>query len=161
MPPPPPPPMKAPPPPAPPKPSAATAVGPDDTAGALFAEIAALGENGLRSGLKKATRGPVNSEVPEAVSKPVPAPASQKANVVSGDAKCELMGKKWLVENQNGNKEITIEGTMKQTVYIYKCNDSQIRVTGKVNAIVLDTCVKTQCVFDEVMVSSPVTRRLF
>jgi adenylyl cyclase-associated protein len=152
--PPPPPPAKGPPPP-PPRPTAPAAVSTDDAAGALFAEIAALGEGGVRSGLKKAVRGPVNTTAPEASLKPAPGPIVPKATAVvsSGEAKCELTGKKWQIEHQTGQKNLSVEGTLKQSVYIYKCTDSIIKVNGKVNAIVLDSCVKTSCVFDEVMVS--------
>lgn len=34
---------------------------------------------------------------------------------------------------------------------MYKCNDSLIKVNGKINAIVLDSCSKTACVFEEAM----------
>lgn len=145
---PPPPPPGAPPPPPPVEKSAGGAV--EDAAGALFAEIAALGE-GVRGNLKKATRGPVNETAPEPTSKPAPKPAQKKA-VATGKPVCELAGKKWTIEHQVGNKEVSVDVTMKQTVYIYKCNDSLIKLNGKVNAIVLDSCTKTACVFDEAMV---------
>jgi adenylyl cyclase-associated protein len=160
--PPPPPPGKGPPPP-PPRPTAPAAVSTDDAAGALFAEIAALGEGGVRSGLKKAVRGPVNTTAPEAALKPAAGPVVPKAAataVASGEAKCELTGKKWQIEHQTGQKNLSVEGTMKQSVYIYKCTDSIIKVNGKVNAIVLDSCLKTSCVFDEVMVSTSMCIRL-
>jgi adenylyl cyclase-associated protein len=66
---------------------------------------------------------------------------------------CELQGKKWVVEYQEGNKEIAIEASMKQNVYVFKCIDCLIKVDGKVNAIVLDSCSKTACIFDEAMAS--------
>lgn len=36
-------------------------------------------------------------------------------------------------------------------MYAYKCSDSLIKVNGKINAIVLDNCSKTACVFEEAM----------
>ena len=35
------------------------------------------------------------------------------------------------IEYQDGNKDISIETNMKQTVYVYKCVNSTIRVNGK------------------------------
>ena len=37
---------------------------------------------------------------------------------------------------------------MKQTVYVYKCINSTIRVNGKVNSITMDACKKCAIVFD-------------
>lgn len=59
-----------------------------------------------------------------------------------------LDGKKWMVEHQNGNKDIEIEGNMKQTVYVYKCINSKIVVKGKVNSITIDGCKKCALIFD-------------
>ncbi|XP_070534576.1 adenylyl cyclase-associated protein 1-like isoform X3 [Ptychodera flava] len=69
-------------------------------------------------------------------------------------AKLEMSGSKWLVEHHEGNKNIVVETTaLKQTVYIYKCNDSTIQVKGKVNSIVLDGCKKTGVAFDSLVSS--------
>lgn len=141
----------APPPPPPPQPPAARGgANVEDAAGALFAEISKLGEGGLRGGLKKATRGPVNETTPDA-SKPIASLVKKTVSPASGVATCELVGKKWNVEHQVGNKEINIDATMKQTLYVYKCRDSLVKVNGKINAIVLDSCSKTACVFEEAM----------
>lgn len=143
-------------PPPPPPPPAATADGASvqDAAGALFAEISALGD-GVRGNLKKAIRGPVNEEDP--VEKPkVPSPTKKKAVELGGKPTCSLSGKKWTIEFQNGangDKAISIDTDLKQTVYVFKCHDSLIKVNGKVNAIVLDNCSKCGCVFDEALAS--------
>ncbi len=43
-----------------------------------------------------------------------------------------------LKENQVGNKNIVIEDPeVRQTVYIYKCQDSVVQIKGKVNAITI------------------------
>ena len=52
------------------------------------------------------------------------------------------------VEFQDGNSNIVIDGNMKQTVYIFKCVNSTIRVNGKVNSITMDSCKKCAVVFD-------------
>lgn len=128
----------------------------EDKAGALFAELSALGEKGVRSSLKKATKGPVNEAVPAEVKKPATAVAMKKVIKLGGDPKCQLSGKKWTIEFQNGangDKAVSIDTDLKQTVYVFKCLDSLIKVNGKVNAIVLDGCVKTACVFEEALAS--------
>ena len=37
---------------------------------------------------------------------------------------------------------------MKQTVYIFKCTNSTITVTGKVNSIIMDNCKKCALLFE-------------
>jgi len=64
------------------------------------------------------------------------------------DPVLQLDGKKWMIEYQSGNKEIAIDTNMKQTVYIYKCTNSTIRINGKVNSITVDACKKCAIVFD-------------
>ena len=76
---------------------------------------------------------------------PTPKPKFGSAPVKK-DPVTQLDGKKWMVsyslnvkhilihiqiEYHDGNKDIAIETNMKQTVYIYKCVNSTIKVTGK------------------------------
>jgi len=90
---------------------------------------------------------------PKPGSAPKPGPAPPKTDK-SKPAKCALEGKKWVVEYQNGNRNIVIgETEMKQTVYIYKCENSTIQVIGKVNALTMDSCKKSALVFDEAISS--------
>ena len=61
-------------------------------------------------------------------------------------------GKKWLVEYFKGDREINIEDAqMNQTVYIYKCENSAVKVTGKCNNVILDSCRKTGVVFESLV----------
>jgi len=67
------------------------------------------------------------------------------------------------IEYQRGNKGLQIDGNMKQTVYVFKCEDSTITVNGKVyyhssffaltdnkvNSIILDSCKKCALVFND------------
>jgi len=84
-----------------------------------------------------------------------PPPTKTKENIVGGapgskPARFEREGVKWAVEHQVGNKSIVISETNpKQTVYIYKCADSVIQVTGKVNHITADGCIRTGIVFED------------
>lgn len=163
----PPPPPGPPPPPAPVDVSAsASSGGSDEARGALFSELN-KGEDITKS-LKKVSadmqthKNPAlrfNSPQPfkptttpkPGAGKTAAAPAKQQA---VKPPRCALEGKKWVVEYQHGNKNVVIQDTeMKQTVYIYKCENSTIHVKGKVNAITLDGCKKTGLVFDEAISS--------
>lgn len=154
--------MRVPPPPAPgppsspPPPSVQSGKSiAEDNASAWFAEINALGADGVRRALKNAQKGPVHEDIPVAISNLRKTP---KTNVIDlgGGPKCVLAGKKWIVEYQNGageNQTISIDTDLMQTVYIFKYHDFVIKINGKVNAIVIDTCAKTARVFDEALAS--------
>lgn len=75
-----------------------------------------------------------------------------KDTMSSKPAKLELDGKKWLVEYHKGNKNIEIKETENNhSIYIYRCEASNIIVKGKVNNIIMDSCKKTAVVFDTVV----------
>uniref|UniRef100_A0A1I7TJZ9 C-CAP/cofactor C-like domain-containing protein n=1 Tax=Caenorhabditis tropicalis TaxID=1561998 RepID=A0A1I7TJZ9_9PELO len=58
-------------------------------------------------------------------------------------------GKVWKVDFQFGNKNALVEvKDKKESIYIYKCTDSVIKISGKANAITLDGCKRTSVVFD-------------
>lgn len=145
----------APPPPPPPPPPAAADAGdsPLDTTGALFAEINALGAGGVRSGLKKATRGPVNESAPVEKATPMTtAPAAKPKSTITKKPVLELIGKKWNVENQVNNKEVELTvDSIKHVVYVYKCERSVIQVKGKCNSISIDSCKKVDLVFEDAL----------
>ena len=154
--PPPPPPPPPPAPPAPPAPTTNSGPGTEDMASALFAEINALGMDGIRGNLKKGVRGPVNKDDP--TPPPVASVAPVAKPVVAEKPKpkrqpiCERIGKKWTVENQLNNHECIIEcESMKHTVYVYRCEKSTIQVRGKVNSIAIDSCKKVDLVFEDAL----------
>jgi len=63
-------------------------------------------------------------------------------------------GKKWIVEYFKGDPNITIDQVeMNQSIYIFKCEGSAIRVNGKCNNIIMDSCKKTGVVFDTIVSS--------
>ncbi|KAI3769777.1 hypothetical protein L6452_00890 [Arctium lappa] len=70
-----------------------------------------------------------------------------------GPPKLELvMGRKWVVENQIGVKDLVIDDCdPKQTVYIFGCKDSVLQIQGKVNNITVDKCTKMGVVFTDVV----------
>ncbi|KAM9737830.1 adenylyl cyclase-associated protein 1 [Menidia menidia] len=64
----------------------------------------------------------------------------------------ELDGKKWKVENHDGNQNLVISDTeLKQVVYAYRCNRSTLQVKGKINSITIDNCQKMGLVFEHVV----------
>ncbi|XP_074334947.1 cyclase-associated protein 1-like [Apium graveolens] len=71
----------------------------------------------------------------------------------TGPPKLELqMGRKWVVENQTGIKDLAIDDCdAKQTVYIFNCKDSVLQIKGKVNNITIDKCNKMGVVFTDVV----------
>ncbi|KAK9060375.1 hypothetical protein SSX86_021079 [Deinandra increscens subsp. villosa] len=92
-----------------------------------------------RAGFVSAGEKEVRASVPSA-SKVVP-------------PKFELqMGRKWVVENQIGKKDLSIDKCdSKQTVYIFGCKDSVLQIKGKVNNITVDKCTKMGVVFTDVV----------
>jgi adenylyl cyclase-associated protein len=131
----------------------------DDRA-ALF-EALNKGE-GVTSGLKKVTadmqthKNPnlrSGSTVPATVSGGSAASAPAKAPTAK-PPKFGLDGKKWTVEHQIGRKDLKIEEVeMNQVVYMFGCKDTTLAIKGKLNSIVVDSCVKTAIVFDSLVSS--------
>ncbi|XP_022727364.1 cyclase-associated protein 1-like [Durio zibethinus] len=70
-----------------------------------------------------------------------------------GPPKLELqMGRKWVVENQIGRKNLVIDDCdAKQSVYVFGCKDSVLQIQGKVNNITIDKCTKMGVVFKDVV----------
>ncbi|VIO88131.1 Uncharacterized protein BM_BM17986 [Brugia malayi] len=61
-------------------------------------------------------------------------------------------GKQWNVEYYKNNSSVMVEvSDMKQTVYVFKCENSIIQIRGKVNSVTLDSCKKTSVVFDSLL----------
>ncbi|KAF3638308.1 Cyclase-associated protein 1 [Capsicum annuum] len=76
----------------------------------------------------------------------------------AGPPKLELqMGRKWMVENQIGRKNLVIDDCdAKQSVYIFGCKDSVLQIQGKVNNITIDKCTKMGVVFTDVVAACEV-----
>ncbi|XXG81382.1 hypothetical protein AAC387_Pa09g2032 [Persea americana] len=155
---------RAPPPktPAPPPPPPASLLSSDTTSSrpkegmsAVFQEISS--GKPVTAGLRKVTAdmktknradrtGVVGVSEKEARSS---SPSFSKA----GPPKLELqMGRKWVVENQIGRKNLVIDDCdPKQSVYVFGCKDSVLQVKGKVNNITIDKCTKMGIVFMDVV----------
>jgi adenylyl cyclase-associated protein len=154
------------PPPPPPAPAApltqagegSSAAKPAPATGNLFAEINKGGA--ITSGLKKVTKDMKSKYDPNKSTviadttekKPASAPKAAAAATKKGTPKVELSGNKWLVEWQENNNSIEINETeLKQTIYIYKCEKSVIRIKGKVNSVSLDGCKRVSVVFEHAL----------
>ncbi|XP_044373442.1 cyclase-associated protein 1 [Triticum aestivum] len=127
---------------------------------AVFQEIG--GGKDVTSGLRKVTddmkaknRADRSGVVTSSAAAPAPAKTSRAGTFASktGTPKLELqMGRKWVVENQVGRKDLAIdECDSKQSIYIYGCKDSVLQVNGKVNNITVDKCTKFGIVFKDVV----------
>jgi adenylyl cyclase-associated protein len=120
---------------------------------ALFAALN-KGE-GVTTGLKKVTKDmkvkndPTKSSVVPATV-PKSTTAAPKAGVKKGTPKFELQGNKWAVEWQENNSHIAITETEpRHTVYVYKCENTVVKISGKVNNVSIDACKKVAVVFDQ------------
>lgn len=120
----------------------------------------------VTSGLKKVTDDMKTHKNPElrgssmvpagAVksSSPKPAGGFKAATPPKKDPKFELEGKKWAVEYHVKNPNLVIEETeTNQSVYVYRCEGSTLKVEGKVNNIVVDGCKKCAVVFTDAVSS--------
>ncbi|CAG2110694.1 unnamed protein product [Medioppia subpectinata] len=66
--------------------------------------------------------------------------------------KMALEGKKWMIENQIGQKNLVIENCeMNQSINVYKCEDCVLTVKGKVNSITVDLSKKFSIVFQNIV----------
>ena len=63
-----------------------------------------------------------------------------------------LQNKKWIVEYQEGKKDLVIDDTNRnQTVYMFKCNNTVLQVKGKINSVTLDGCTKSAIVVEDLV----------
>jgi adenylyl cyclase-associated protein len=131
-----------------------------DTHAQLFAELN-KGED-VTKGLKKVTSEMQTHKNPNLRSGGAVPSTGKGATNGAGGAKAPvakppkfvLEGKKWIVEFQEGNKDLKIEQVeMNQVVYMYACKNSTIQIKGKLNSIVIDSCVKSAIVFDSLVAS--------
>merc|ERR1712232_1520015 len=141
--------------PAPPPPPAAVAAparaGADMNA--LFSQINKGTD--ISSGLKKVTKdmktknrdpNDRSSVVPV---KKAPVRAGAKKTVKKGTPKFELEGNKWVCEFQDDANLSIDETEPKQTVYLYKNDNTVLNVKGqKINSICIDNCNKSGIVFN-------------
>ncbi|EDS89370.1 adenylylcyclase-associated protein, putative, partial [Entamoeba histolytica HM-1:IMSS] len=58
---------------------------------------------------------------------------------------------KWDISYHNGNKNIEIDGTFQDSIYIFKCENSAVKVNGKINCISVDGCKKLTLICDTIV----------
>ncbi|XP_047092307.1 cyclase-associated protein 1-like [Lolium rigidum] len=158
--------VKGPPPPAPPSAPLFSAdktpksSQPKQGMSAVFQEISA--GKAVTTGLRKVTddmktknRADRSGVVNSTAAAPAPEKTSRAGSFAfkSAPPKLELqMGRKWVVENQVGKKDLAIDDCdSKQSVYVYGCKDAVLQVNGKVNNITVDKCTKFGIVFKDVV----------
>jgi len=161
--PPPPPPGPAPPPPPPAGALDLTAVDPAKNARADLLAALNKGE-GVTAGLKKVSDDQKTHKNPALragnvvkvaeKSTPTPTKTYGKPTGVDKPPKLELDGKKWNVEFFKNRQDLEInEVENNQSVYVYKCEGSTVKVNGKCNNIIIDGCKKVAVVFGSVVSS--------
>eukprot|EP01114_Cavostelium_apophysatum_P004301 TRINITY_DN144_c0_g1_i1.p1 TRINITY_DN144_c0_g1~~TRINITY_DN144_c0_g1_i1.p1 ORF type:complete len:487 (-),score=133.73 TRINITY_DN144_c0_g1_i1:70-1530(-) len=155
----------APPPPGPPPP----AFTPEPEKGGKAADPSALFKalnqgTDISKGLKKVTADQKTKNRPENERSSVVPAAAPKATTTTSKTtgktetvkppKFQLEGSKWVVENQIDNRNIVISDIEpKQTLYMYKCKNTTVQVKGKINAITMDSCLKSAVVFESLVSS--------
>jgi adenylyl cyclase-associated protein len=81
-----------------------------------------------------------------------PASTTPKAAALAPAKKpprCEAAEGKWFIEYQEDNPSIEITAKdARETVYIYKCTKTTVKVNGKLNSIIIDSCKRVGLVFE-------------
>ena len=129
----------------------------NDDRSALFAAIN-KGED-ITKGLKKISADQQTHKNPSLrISSVVPDKASSGTTATPqkvptrGPPKMALEGKKWMIENQIGRKDLVITNAeMNQSINVYKCEDCVLQVKGKINSITVDLSKKFSIVFDNIV----------
>jgi len=106
----------------------------------------------------KTKNDPNKSSVVPAVEVKEKAPPKAVPGQKKGTPKIELEGgKKWLVEWQENNNNIEItETATNQSVYVYKCEKTTVKVSGKVNNVIIDSCKRVGIVFTDAIATCEV-----
>uniref|UniRef100_A0A1I8B619 Adenylyl cyclase-associated protein n=1 Tax=Meloidogyne hapla TaxID=6305 RepID=A0A1I8B619_MELHA len=133
--------------------------GKDQGRQALFAELNK--GDAVTSGLKKVTANMQTHKNPQLrTQSTVPADKgkSQKSVSPAGNAvvekppRIELKNQKvWEIEYHKDNRQIQIQADLKQSIYIFRCENSVIQIKGKANSVTVDSCKKTSVVFDALL----------
>lgn len=131
----------------------------DDARAALFASINKGTD--ITRGLRKVAAEEMTHKnpnlrasgvVPDKEMKNLSVGGAPRGPAAKGPEKFELDGKKWVIENFTGRRDLVIAETqMTQSVAVYKCDDCVLMVKGKINSITVDKCKKFSLVFDSIV----------
>ncbi|EWC48495.1 hypothetical protein DRE_07739 [Drechslerella stenobrocha 248] len=76
--------------------------------------------------------------------KPKPAHMKQKK-----PPKMELDGNKWTIENYENEEKVVLDGLeINQSVFVFRCKNTTIQIKGKLNAVSMNECEKTNVVLE-------------
>jgi len=142
----------------------AAAPAPDPAKNARADLLAALNKGeGVTAGLKKVSKDQMTHKNPNLRAgnvvkhvdkKETPTKSYGKPVAADKPPRMEMDGKKWNVEFFKDRQDLQInEIEVNQSVYVYKCQGSTIKVNGKCNNIIIDGCKKTAIVFESVVSS--------
>jgi len=85
---------------------------------------------------------------------PAQQPATRTLKDITHPPKLCIEGRKWLVEYQVDQKDLAIQvNEMSESIHMYKCKNTLLLIKGKANSLILDSCVKTSVVFDDIVSS--------
>ncbi|KAK9239711.1 adenylate cyclase associated N terminal-domain-containing protein [Lipomyces kononenkoae] len=159
-----------PPPPPPPPPASVFQVASDQAApsgglGAVFAQIN-KGE-AITSGLKKVDKSQMTHKnpslraqatVPSGTTKSPTLPSKPPSLTQKKPPRIELEGTKWIVENFENNPEIVVEAEISHGVFIHRCKNSTVKITGKFNTVTMNECNSTGLLVDTLVSSVDVIK---
>lgn len=122
----------------------------------MFAQLS-KGED-VTSGLRRVTddmktknRTDRSGAVPAVAPKPKPAAAAATGAAAKPPIFELQQARKWVIENQVDNRQLQVEGTKEQSVYVYNCSNCVLQVKGKVNTVQVDKCTKVGVVFESLV----------
>lgn len=79
------------------------------------------------------------------------AATAKPAEKALGPPKTELRKGTWFVENHTGGQIDLTEVQLKESVYISRCSNCSVKVTGKIKSIAVDSCKRVNVEFDQVV----------
>ncbi|KAF5391473.1 hypothetical protein D9757_001946 [Collybiopsis confluens] len=93
-----------------------------------------------------------------AIKKPIK-PTKPQALMGKKPPKFVLEGKSWNIEFQEDEKNLVVDGVeLNQVINLFGCRNSVVVIKGKLNAVSLVNCTKTQVLLDSVVSSVSVTK---
>jgi len=131
--------------------------------GSLFAGIHSIDQSsGKTAGLRTVTKEMQTwrkeykaDDAKKPTASPVKKTSAVAAKIIAAKVPvCEQTNGNWKIEHQTGPDPVTVKDlNMRQQVYIFGCTNATIILEGKAKNIVLDSCQKTNLIFDNAVSS--------